>query len=177
MIFARGPSNMSGYMGDEKATREVLSLDGWLNTGDLGYWTGESLVITGRHKDLIILKGRNVWPQDLEILAEEELGLRLGGALAFATTQIQYIEYQQRESKDREKDSGIRVGRAQSFDEPLFFVHVLLLAFSKHKPKFLILSCYALHLNFNIEKTAVEERWRSETAWQKKFHGPGGCVL
>ena len=31
--------------------------------------------------------------------------------------------------------------------------------------------------NLNIEKTAVEERWRSETAWQKKFHSPGGCVL
>ena len=85
MIFTRGPSNMSGYFNDEKATREVLSPDGWLNTGDLGYWTGHSLAITGRQKDMIIINGRNVWPQDLELLAEEELELRMGRALAFAT--------------------------------------------------------------------------------------------
>lgn len=84
-IFVHGPSNMTGYFQAPDATRDVITRDGWLDTGDLGYWTGESLVITGRKKDLIIIKGRNVSPADLEVLTEEKLGLRMGDALSFAS--------------------------------------------------------------------------------------------
>jgi fatty-acyl-CoA synthase len=83
-LFVRGPSVMSGYFGDLKATREVLSPDGWLNTGDLAYRVGNSIVITGREKDLIIINGRNVWPQDLEYLAEQQPEVRTGDASAFS---------------------------------------------------------------------------------------------
>jgi len=83
-LFVRGPSVMSGYFGDLKATREVLSPDGWLNTGDLAYRVGKSIVITGREKDLIIINGRNIWPQDLEFLAEKQLEVRTGDASAFS---------------------------------------------------------------------------------------------
>jgi fatty-acyl-CoA synthase len=83
-LFVRGPSVMSGYFGDLKATREVLSPDGWLNTGDLAYRVGNSIVITGREKDLIIINGRNVWPQDLEYLAEKQPEVRTGDASAFS---------------------------------------------------------------------------------------------
>jgi fatty-acyl-CoA synthase len=83
-LFVRGPSVMSGYFGDLKSTREVLSPDGWLNTGDLAYHVGNSLVITGREKDLIIINGRNVWPQDLEYLAEHQPEVRTGDASAFS---------------------------------------------------------------------------------------------
>ncbi|MBW2440363.1 MAG: fatty acyl-AMP ligase [Deltaproteobacteria bacterium] len=83
-LFVRGPSIMSGYFGDLKATREVLSPDGWLNTGDLAYRVGNSIVITGREKDLIIINGRNVWPQDLEYLAEQQPEVRTGDASAFS---------------------------------------------------------------------------------------------
>ena len=83
-LFVRGPSVMSGYFGDLKATREVLSPDGWLNTGDLAYRIGNSIVITGREKDLIIINGRNVWPQDLEYLAEKQPEVRTGDASAFS---------------------------------------------------------------------------------------------
>jgi fatty-acyl-CoA synthase len=83
-LFVRGPSIMSGYFGDLKSTREVLSPDGWLNTGDLAYRVGNGIVITGREKDLIIINGRNVWPQDLESLAEAEPEVRTGDASAFA---------------------------------------------------------------------------------------------
>jgi len=83
-LFVRGPSVMSGYFGDLKATREVLSPDGWLNTGDLAYQVGNSIVITGREKDLIIINGRNIWPQDLEFLAEKQSEVRTGDASAFS---------------------------------------------------------------------------------------------
>jgi fatty-acyl-CoA synthase len=83
-LFVKGPSVMSGYFGDLKSTREVLSPDGWLNTGDLAYRVGTSIVITGREKDLIIINGRNVWPQDLEYLAEQQPEVRTGDASAFS---------------------------------------------------------------------------------------------
>jgi fatty-acyl-CoA synthase len=83
-LYVRGPSIMSGYFGDLKSTREVLSPDGWLNTGDLAYRVGNGIVITGREKDLIIINGRNIWPQDLEYLAEQQLEVRTGDASSFS---------------------------------------------------------------------------------------------
>jgi fatty-acyl-CoA synthase len=85
-FFVRGPSVMSGYFGEPGLTREVLSEDGWLNTGDLAYITAGSVVITGREKDLIIIKGRNIWPQDLEVIAESQPEVRTGDASAFSVT-------------------------------------------------------------------------------------------
>ena len=83
-IYVRSPSVMTGYFGDPEHTREVLSEDGWLNTGDIGYRLGDSVVITGRKKDLIIINGRNLWPQDLEYVAEAQPEVRTGNASAFA---------------------------------------------------------------------------------------------
>ncbi len=85
-LFVRGPSVMSGYFGEETLTREVLSRDGWLNTGDLAYVVDGSLIITGRQKDLIIINGRNIWPQDLEYIAESQPEVRTGDASAFSVT-------------------------------------------------------------------------------------------
>jgi fatty-acyl-CoA synthase len=85
-LYVRGPSIMSGYFGDLNSTREVLSPDGWLNTGDLAYRVGNGIVITGREKDLIIINGRNIWPQDLEYLAEQQAEVRTGDASSFSVT-------------------------------------------------------------------------------------------
>jgi len=82
-IHLRGASVMSGYFGNPEATREVLSDDGWLNTGDLGYRADGRLYITGRAKDLLIINGRNIWPQDIEHLAEQQPELRATDTSAF----------------------------------------------------------------------------------------------
>ena len=83
-IYVRGLSVMSGYFNAPNETRATLSEDGWLDTGDVGYRVDGSLVITGRKKDLIIINGRNIWPQDLEYLAEQQPKVRIGDALAFS---------------------------------------------------------------------------------------------
>jgi fatty-acyl-CoA synthase len=83
-LFIRGPSVTVGYFRDMKKTREVLSDDGWLGTGDIAYRIANKIVITGRQKDMIIINGRNVWPQDLEYLAEVQPEVISGGAAAFS---------------------------------------------------------------------------------------------
>ena len=84
-IFAKGPSVMSAYFGNPEETARALSADGWLDTGDIGFKIEGEIVITGRAKDLIILNGRNIWPQDLEWTADNEIdGLRSGDVCAFA---------------------------------------------------------------------------------------------
>ncbi len=82
-LYLRGPSVMSGYFGDLKATREVMSDEGWLNTGDIAYQAGSDIFVTGRSKDMIIINGRNIWPQDIEYLAEIQTEIRTGDAMAF----------------------------------------------------------------------------------------------
>ncbi|MEO0421298.1 MAG: fatty acyl-AMP ligase [Pseudomonadota bacterium] len=86
-ICLRGPSVMTGYFRDPEATAAVLSEDGWLDTGDIGYRIGEQLVITARRKDVIIINGRNIWPQDLEYIAESSPKVRMGNVSAFSVNE------------------------------------------------------------------------------------------
>ncbi len=75
---------MWGYFGDAEETARVLSPEGWLDTGDLGYLRDGALVVTGRVKDLIIVNGRNIWPQDIEWSVEAQVdGAREGSVAAF----------------------------------------------------------------------------------------------
>ncbi|MBC6403913.1 MAG: fatty acyl-AMP ligase [Hyphomonadaceae bacterium] len=83
-IFLRGPSVSPGYFRNSQATEASFSAGGWLDTGDLGYWLGKELVVTGRYKDLILWHGRNIWPQDLEWAAQAAAPHRCGRACAFA---------------------------------------------------------------------------------------------
>jgi fatty-acyl-CoA synthase len=75
---------MPGYLDDPEATRDVLSADGWLDTGDLGYLLNGEVVVTGRAKDLIIVNGRNVWPQDIEWAIETKRVVKGGDSAAFS---------------------------------------------------------------------------------------------
>ncbi len=85
-IWVRGPSLMRGYFRDPVATAEVIKPGGWLDTGDIGYRIGRRLFLTSRAKDVIIVNGRNIWPQDLEQLAERLPEVRLGAISAFSVT-------------------------------------------------------------------------------------------
>lgn len=82
-IFVRGPALMEGYFREPGESAAALKA-GWLDTGDLGAWVDGSLVVTGRAKDLIIVNGRNLWPQDLEWAAEQVAPLRPGDVAALA---------------------------------------------------------------------------------------------
>jgi len=84
VLYVRGPSIMREYLDEPEATREVLSPDGWLNTGDLAYIAENQVVITGRKKDLIIINGRNIWPQDIEFIVEQLPETRSRDAVAFS---------------------------------------------------------------------------------------------
>jgi fatty-acyl-CoA synthase len=84
-IMFRGPSVMTEYFRRGEETARVLSADGWLDTGDMGYRVGDAIVVAGRSKDLIIVNGRNVWPEDLEMALENHIdGVRRGDVVAFS---------------------------------------------------------------------------------------------
>lgn len=89
-ICISGPSLMSGYFQDPVSQKEIQST-GWLDTGDLGYLLDGCLYVTGRIKDLIIIRGRNIWPQDIEYIAEQEPEIHSGDAIAFVTSQERII--------------------------------------------------------------------------------------
>jgi fatty-acyl-CoA synthase len=85
-VWCRGPSVMVGYFRDEEATRACLAPDGWLDTGDMGYMSDGYLYIVGRAKDMIIINGRNHWPQDIEWAVEQIPGFKAGDIAAFSIT-------------------------------------------------------------------------------------------
>lgn len=82
-IAIKGDSLASGYFRAHEPLAPVASADGWFETGDLGYWLGDELVITGRSKDLILWNGRNIWPQDIEWIAQTVGGSNVSRAAAF----------------------------------------------------------------------------------------------
>ncbi len=80
-LFVRGPSLFRGYLGRPEATAKVL-VDGWLDTGDLGFIRDGELYLTGRAKDVLILRGRNHSPADVELGVADLAELRRGCAVA-----------------------------------------------------------------------------------------------
>ena len=82
-VWCRGPSVMHSYFRDPDATEDCL-VDGWLDTGDMGYMADGYLFIVGRAKDMIIINGKNHWPQDIEWAVEQLPGFNHGDIAAFA---------------------------------------------------------------------------------------------
>ncbi|MDP1786509.1 AMP-binding protein [Nitrosomonas sp.] len=87
-IWTDGPSLACGYWQRPQETAETfLDHDGerWLRTGDLGFIYARQLYIMGRRKDLIIIRGQNIYPQDIELVIEEDVeAVRKGRVAAFA---------------------------------------------------------------------------------------------
>jgi fatty-acyl-CoA synthase len=84
-VWCTGPSLMVGYFRDPEST-EACMHDGWLDTGDMGYLSNGYIYIVGRAKDMIIINGKNYWPQDIEWAVEQLPGFKAGDIAAFAVT-------------------------------------------------------------------------------------------
>tara|TARA_R110000782_G_scaffold78276_8_gene155519 strand:+ start:178375 stop:180126 length:1752 start_codon:yes stop_codon:yes gene_type:complete len=84
-VWTTGPSLMTGYFRDEESTIACMK-DGWLDTGDMGYLSEGYLYIVGRAKDMIIINGKNHWPQDIEWAVEQIPGFKQGDIAAFSIT-------------------------------------------------------------------------------------------
>ncbi|MEI4233333.1 fatty acyl-AMP ligase [Roseovarius sp. D22-M7] len=106
VIHLRGPSVMSAYFNDAETTRETLSDDGWLDTGDIGYLVDGHLFVTGRKKDMMIIHGRNIWPQDLEYVAKTQPGVHYNDVAAFSVP-----------AKDTHKETAVLVVQCRERNE------------------------------------------------------------
>ena len=86
-ICFSGPSVAAGYYNDPEASKAAgmgPGTDGWLHTGDLGYLADGEVFVSGRLKDLLIINGRNYYPQRIEWIVEEVPGVRKGSAVVFS---------------------------------------------------------------------------------------------
>ncbi len=104
-ICIRGPSVCRGIVNGTDVVSAV-DAEGWLHTKDLGFLDRGELAVTGRQKDLIIIGGRNYYPQDLEAAVEELPGFRVGRVAAFGVT-------------ERERATEVLVVVAETNGEPL----------------------------------------------------------
>ena len=82
-VWCRGSSVMHSYFRDPESTNDAL-VNGWLDTGDMGYLVNGYLFIVGRAKDMIIINGKNHWPQDIEWAVEQLPGFHQGDIAAFS---------------------------------------------------------------------------------------------
>jgi acyl-CoA synthetase (AMP-forming)/AMP-acid ligase II len=81
-IILKSNSMLNGYyQRPDLTTRAIHS--GWYHTGDLGFMSDGELFVTGRRKDLIIVGGKNIYPEDIEALVNTVPGVHLGRAVAF----------------------------------------------------------------------------------------------
>jgi len=81
-IALKSDCMLSGYYHRADATQKAF-VDGWYLTGDLGYMADGEVYVSGRKKDLIIVGGKNIYPQDLEMLAYQVSGVHSGRASVF----------------------------------------------------------------------------------------------
>lgn len=85
-IWIRGTHRFSGYFRRDDLTAQAIDAGGWYKTGDLGFFNGGELYVTGRSKDLIIIQGRNFYPGDLEAAAADVEGVVPGRVVVFGLT-------------------------------------------------------------------------------------------
>jgi fatty-acyl-CoA synthase len=84
------PTLFRGYWGSGGFRTSSFSDDGWYNTGDFGFLSGDELFVIGRYKDIIIVAGQNVFPEDVELAAGAVEGVYPGRVVAFGVTNEQH---------------------------------------------------------------------------------------
>ena len=104
-ICVKSPGVMQGYYNNLEATARVLTADGWLRTGDLGFMDAEGyLYVTGRLKDVIIVGGKNIVPADVEEIVDHVPGVRYSAAVGVDSertgTQRLYVVAELRDAAD-----------------------------------------------------------------------------
>jgi acyl-CoA synthetase (AMP-forming)/AMP-acid ligase II len=124
---------LAGYFNREDLTQEAFH-EGWYLTGDLGYIADGELYVTGRKKELIIVGGKNIYPQDLEEIAAEVAGVHPGRVVAFGvfnqelgTEDVVIVaEADEKELVERQRmASEIRLRINQGSDVALRYVEVV----------------------------------------------------
>ena len=124
-IWFAGKSVAQGYWGDADKTRATFGLrlphdeNAYLRTGDLGFCHNGYVYIAGRIKDILILKGRNYYPQDIEKMAHASVeGLQAGGAAAFEVNgqALLMLEVEPRAIKTFPFESACKIIAAKIFD-------------------------------------------------------------
>ncbi len=157
-VALRSDCMLSGYYHREDATAQAMS-DGWYFTGDFGYVANGELYITGRKKDLIIVGGKNIYPQDIENVLYDIPGVHPGRAVAFGvlneqlgTEDIAVIcEVDSEESDEQARIiKDIRARIAQTTDTMAHYVHLV-------GPKWLIKTSSG-----KIARTANREKFINE---------------
>jgi fatty-acyl-CoA synthase len=108
-IRIAGPSVMRGYWEDAERTRDAFA-GPLLRTGDLGFLDAGRLYICGRSKEVIILNGRNYYPQDMEWEAAKVAGVRKGNVIAFGARDPSGVE--------RDRERVVVAFEAQDADDP-----------------------------------------------------------
>lgn len=84
-VKIKGRNVTSAYYNNPEITNQIISNDGWLDTGDLGFMKEEALYITGRAKDIFFVNGQNFYPHDLERIAEAVEGIELNKVIISGT--------------------------------------------------------------------------------------------
>ena len=82
-LLAKSPFNLTGYYNNPEATTNAFSAD-WYRTGDLGFRVGSEFYVCGRKKDLLIVGGVNLYPQDVEELVSQIPGIQPGRVAVFS---------------------------------------------------------------------------------------------
>ncbi|WHS30081.1 AMP-binding protein [Brucella sp. NM4] len=90
-LQVKGDSVFKEYLNQDEQSSSPLMQDGYFKTGDLGFIYEGQIIITGRLKDLIIVNGRNVWPDDIEWIAQRISGIGHGDVVAFEGENLQNL--------------------------------------------------------------------------------------
>ena len=119
------------YLRKEETQKSFI--DGWFKTGDLGYVADGELYISGRKKDLIIVGGKNIYPQDIESIVTEVEGIHPGRAVAFGvfndekgTEDVIVIAEMEKEDNERETKIRDEIRRTVTQSTAVALRHVLL---------------------------------------------------